>query len=83
MMLITATLLVSLAMLLALVKLAVAKTTSEKVVVIDVVSIQLLALTFLLSIHDGNSLPLQFGIVLALLGFVSTVIIAHLIRFHD
>lgn len=82
-MLTIATILVAAAMLLALIKLIVSKSTSEKVVVIDVVSIQLLALTFLLAIHDKNTLPLQFGLVLSLLGFVSTVIISHLIRTHD
>lgn len=82
-MLTIATAFVALAMLLALIKLIVSKSTSEKVVVIDVVSIQFLALTFLLAIHDENTLPLQFGVVLALLGFVSTVIISHLIRTHD
>lgn len=82
-MLTIATAFVALAMLLALIKLIVSKSTSEKVVVIDVVSIQFLALTFLLAIHDHNTLPLQFGVVLALLGFVSTVLISHLIRTHD
>ena len=79
-MLTAATFIIIVSLLLALLKILFAKERADKVIAIDVVSVQLLALTFLLAQYDNNTLPLQFGLVLALLGFLSTVILSHLIR---
>ncbi len=70
----------SLSILSSLVKMTVTKTTVDRVIVIDILSFQVLALCILLSIYEGDPTPLIFGLLVAMLGFLSTVILSRFIN---
>ena len=53
---------------------------TTKVLCTDVLSIQCLALAILLGFSGLGYVALQFGFALALLGFISTVVLSHLIK---
>lgn len=79
-MLSTATIIIALALLISLARLLFSPKPEDKVIVIDIASFQLLGLTILLALHDRNSMALQFAFVLALLGFLSTLILSRFIK---
>ena len=78
-MLATATIAIALALVISLVRLVTTRSPADKVIVVDIASFQLLGLTVLLAVYDRSELPLQFAFVLALLGFISTLILSRLI----
>ena len=51
-----------------------------KVLCADILSIQCLGLAILLAIYGMGDIALQFGLALALLGFISTIILSNLIK---
>ncbi|MFT6179310.1 MAG: multisubunit Na+/H+ antiporter MnhF subunit [Paracoccaceae bacterium] len=75
-----ATFILGLAVLLTLITPAVARTNADKVIVIDILSFQVLGLCILLAFHDRNPLPLQFGLLVAMLGFLSTIVLSRFIH---
>lgn len=75
-----ATLFLVTSLLLTLAKFLVSKTAADRVIAIDVFGFQLIALALLLAFIDNNSLPLIFAFAVALLGFLSTLILSTLIR---
>lgn len=54
------------------------KTT--KVLCLDIISIQCLSLSIILGMYGLGIVALQFGFAVALLGFISSIILSHLIR---
>lgn len=52
---------------------------ANKVIVIDILTFQILGLCLLLAFHNRDPLPLQFGLLLAMLGFLSTIVLARFI----
>ena len=79
-MLTLATILLGLAVLVTLFTPTVAKGDADKVIVIDILSFQVLGLCILLAFHDKNPLPLQFGLLVAMLGFLSTIVLSRFIK---
>jgi len=79
-MLTLATIILGLAVLLSIVTLIKARTDADKVIVIDILSFQVLGLCVLLAFHDNNPLPLQFGLLVAMLGFLSTIVLSRFIK---
>ena len=79
-MLTIATIILTFALIISLAKLLFSPSPEDKVIVIDIATFQLLGLSILLALHDRSSLPLQFAFVLALLGFLSTLILSRLIN---
>lgn len=69
-----------LALFVSLVRLVTAKSYADRVIVVDIATFQLLGLTILLAIFNENSLPLLYAFMLALLGFISTLILSRLIK---
>ena len=82
-MLTAATIAIVLALLISIVRLFTTDSATDKVIVVDIASFQLLGLVILLAIYDSNELPLQFAFFLALLGFISTLILSRLITPED
>lgn len=81
-MLLTATIILGIAILLTLLSLltpAFAKSNADKVIVIDTLTFQVLGLCILLALHDHNASPLEFGLLVAMLGFLSTIVLARFI----
>ena len=68
------------AILLLITKIFLTKSKGIKVLCADILSIQCLGLSILLAIYGMGSIALQFGLALALLGFVSTIILSNVIR---
>ena len=52
---------------------------ANKIIVIDILTFQILGLCILLAFHNDDPLPLQFGFLLAMLGFLSTIVLARFI----
>lgn len=75
-----ATFILGLAVLITLITPAIARTNADKVIVIDILSFQVLGLCILLAFHDQNPLPLQFGLLVAMLGFLSTIVLSRFIH---
>jgi len=75
-----ATIFVIISLLISLARLVTTTSPADKVIVVDIAAFQLLGLTILLAIHDQNQMPLQFAFMLALLGFISTLILSRLIK---
>ena len=75
-----ATFILGLAVLLTLLTPLKARTKADKVIVIDILSFQVLGLCILLAFHDQNPLPLQFGLLVAMLGFLSTIVLSRFIQ---
>lgn len=75
-----ATLILGLAVLITLITPAKARTNADKVIVIDILSFQVLGLCILLAFHDQNPLSLQFGLLVAMLGFLSTIVLSRFIQ---
>lgn len=69
-----------LALFVSLLRLVTAKSYADRVIVVDIATFQLLGLTILLAIFNENSLPLLYAFMLALLGFISTLILSRLIK---
>ncbi len=78
-MLILATVILGIAILISLFFMIKAKSPADKVIVIDILSFQMLGLCVLLAFHDDNPLPLQFGLLVAMLGFLSTIVLSRFI----
>ncbi len=79
-MLTIATMILGVAILLSLFFMIKTENTANKVIVIDILSFQALGLCMLLAFHDDSPVPLQFGLLLAMLGFLSTVVLARFIQ---
>jgi multicomponent Na+:H+ antiporter subunit F len=79
-MLTLATIILGTAVLLTLLTPAIAKSDADKVIVIDILSFQVLGLCILLAFHDRNPLSLQFGLLVAMLGFLSTIVLSRFIE---
>jgi len=75
-----ATLLAAIAIALGLLRLVTARRDADRVIAVDVLTFQLLGMSLLLAFHDQQPLALQFAFVLSLLGFLSTLVLARLIR---
>ncbi len=75
-----ATIILGLAVLLALLTPLKARSKADRVIVIDILSFQVLGLCILLAFHDQNPLPLQFGLLVAMLGFLSTIVLSRFIK---
>ncbi|MCU0796774.1 MAG: monovalent cation/H+ antiporter complex subunit F [Akkermansiaceae bacterium] len=75
-----ATFLLALALLLTLGRLTLCRQDADRVLCVDLLTFQLLGLSVVLAFHDQKPLALQFAFMLALLGFVSTLILSRLIR---
>ena len=82
-MLTAATIAIVLALLISIVRLFNTDSPADKVIVVDIASFQLLGLVILLAIYDSSELPLQFAFFLALLGFISTLILSRLLTPDD
>lgn len=78
-MLTLATIFLALSVVFSLLRLITAKTDADRVIAVDVLTYQLLALSLLLTFHNDNAMPLQFAFVLSLLGFLSTLVLSRLI----
>lgn len=79
-MLTTTALLLLLSLLITTAGLVTTRRPEDRVVLIDITAFQLLGLTILLALYDQSELPLQFAFMLALLGFISTIILSRLLR---
>lgn len=81
-MLLIATIILGLAILITLASLLTpefARSNADKVIVIDALTFQVLGLCVLLALYDGNARPLEFGLLVAMLGFLSTIVLARFI----
>jgi len=79
-MLILATIILGVAILMSLFFTIRSVNSADKVIVIDILSFQILGLCILLAFHDDNPVPLQFGLLLAMLGFLSTIVLSRFIN---
>ena len=79
-MLTTATLIVGLSILGVLIRFLTAGRDSDRVIAVDLLAFQLLAMSILLAFHDQRPLALQFAFAISLLGFFSTLVLSRLIR---
>ncbi|MGJ8726027.1 MAG: monovalent cation/H+ antiporter complex subunit F [Roseibacillus sp.] len=79
-MLAIASTLLIISLVMTLLRILTARTEVDKVIAIDVLSFELIALSIVLAFHDRNALPLQFAFVLSLLGFISTLILSRLFK---
>ncbi len=52
---------------------------ADKIIIIDVLTFQVLGLCILLAFHNNDPLPLQFGLLVAMLGFLSTIVLSRFI----
>jgi multicomponent K+:H+ antiporter subunit F len=62
-----------LAIVLNLIRLFTAPTLTDRILIIDTMTVNAIALIVLYSIHSGSALNFEAAILLALTGFVSTV----------
>lgn len=53
---------------------------ANQIIVIDALTFEILGLCILFAFHNDNPLPLQFGLLVAMLGFLSTIILARFIE---
>ena len=79
-MLILSTIILGIAILMSLFFTIKVNSPADKVIVIDILSFQMLGLCILLAFHDDNPLPLQFGLLVAMLGFLSTIVLSRFIH---
>jgi multisubunit Na+/H+ antiporter MnhF subunit len=79
-MLTLASTLLIISVVLTLVRVLTSRTEVDRVIAIDVLSFELIALSVVLAFHDRNALPLQFAFVLSLLGFISTLVLSRLFK---
>lgn len=79
-MLTIASIVLILSVVLTLLRILTAHSEVDKVIAIDVLSFELIALSVILAFHDQNSLPLQFAFAVSLLGFISTLILSRLFK---
>lgn len=49
------------------------------IIVIDTLTFEILGLCILLAFHNQDPQPLQFGLLVAMLGFISTIVLARFI----
>lgn len=77
-MLTLASIFVVISILISLTKIVVSRQDADRVIGIDILGFQLIALSVLLAFHDDKPLALQFAFMLSLLGFISTLILARL-----
>lgn len=49
------------------------------IIVIDTLTFEILGLCILLAFHNQDPQPLQFGLLVAMLGFLSTIVLARFI----
>lgn len=75
-----ATIFLVVSLILVAAKFLLAQSNSERVICIDIFGFQLVGLTVLLAFVDNNPLPLQFALAVALLAFISTLLLSNLIR---
>ena len=66
--------------LLSLLRILTSRDEADKVIAIDVLAFELIALSIILAFHDNNSLPLQFAFAISLLGFISTLILSRIFK---
>ncbi|MGD1978573.1 MAG: MrpF/PhaF family protein [Akkermansiaceae bacterium] len=81
-MLTTATIILGLSVLITLATLrspAFVNSKPDKIIVVDVLTFQVLGLCLLLAFHENNPQPLQFGLLVAMLGFLSTIVLSRFI----
>lgn len=69
-----------LSLFISLLRLVTASSYADRVIVVDIATFQLLGLTILLAIRNASALPLLYAFMLALLGFISTLILSRLIK---
>lgn len=79
-MLTIASILLIISLLMTLLRILTARSEVDRVIAIDVLSFELIALSVMLAFHDRNALPLQFAFVLSLLGFISTLVLSRLFK---
>ncbi len=79
-MLTLAIIILAISVALSLLRLVTAQSAADKVIAVDVLAFELLGLCILLALADDNPVPLQFGFILAMLGFISTLILSRLIH---
>ena len=75
-----ATIILGIAILISLFFMIKTKSPADKVIVIDILSFQMLGLCILLAFQDNNPLPLQFGLLVAMLGFLTTIVLSRFIH---
>lgn len=68
------------AIALSLLRLLRADTDADRVISVDLLTFQLLGLALVLALHDERPLAIQFAFAVSLLGYLSTLILARLIR---
>jgi multisubunit Na+/H+ antiporter MnhF subunit len=77
-----ATIILGLSVLLTLVVLRTPTFRNSKaamIIVIDTLTFEILGLCILLAFHNHDPQPLQFGLLVAMLGFLSTIVLARFI----
>ena len=79
-MLVSATIILGIAIMLTLFIPFRTKAAADQVIMIDILSFQVLGLCLLIAFHNDSSLPLTFGLLLAMLGFVSTIVLSRFIK---
>lgn len=76
-------LLTSAVTLLAAYRVIVGPTTPDRVVALDVISTNVVAIAVLFSLETGKGVLITVGLVLAIIGFISTVAVARYITEGD
>ena len=79
MMLVLATIFLALSVALSLLRLITATSDADRVIAVDVLTFQLLAMSLLLAFHHHSTLYIEFAFLLSLLGFLSTLVLSRLI----
>lgn len=69
--------------LISLIKILTTRLEADRVIGIDILAFQLIALSIVLAFHDEKPLALQFAFMLSLLGFISTLILSRLFHAPD
>ena len=78
-MIIAALILILLSMLASFVRLRRADTPADRVIALDVISFQAMGALIGFSLLDGSPLALEATLVIALIGFLSTLVLTHLL----
>lgn len=79
-MLTAATIILGISVLLTLISPFLTGKNADKVISIDILSFQVLGLCILIAFHDESPLTLQFGLLVAMLGFLSTLVLSRFIK---
>jgi len=56
------------------------KSKADKVILIDILTFQVLGLCILLGFYNNDPQPLQFGLLVSMLGFLSTIVLSRFIE---